>query len=267
MINDMVFVLGFEKCGTSTLHHWLSQHPDICGSIKKEPQYFEREYWLGQDYYLQTYFAHRHGERFLLDSRPRNSVVPYVAERIKESCHEPKFIFTVRDPVKRAISAYDHWKRMRPGREPYSFEMAISDNMMSFFLREGKEPLFTSEEEYLTSLDPAGGTYKRMYIENGLYCRHIKRFEELFGRESIIVVTLDDIARKPSDVCDRLLDFIGTDQFPDIMFDAKNVAPSRIDEPYNSDWLDELHNFYSKKIDWQYLQSITGQDLKSLWGY
>ncbi len=264
MINNMVFVLGFEKCGTSTLHHWLSQHPDICGSIKKEPQFFEREYWLGQDYYLSTYFAHRIDERFLLDSRPRNAVVPYVADRIKESCPNPKFIFTIRDPAQRASSAYDHWKRMRPGREPYSFERAIIDNHLAFCLREGGEPLFTSEEEYLTSLDPAGGTYKRMYIENGLYCRHIKRFEKLFGRESILVVTLDDIARRPHSVCDQITGFIGVNQLADIDLGAKNVAPQRAAESRD---LSELREFYKCELDWGYVSELAGYDLKALWGY
>lgn len=264
MIKDLVFVTGFEKCGTSTLHHWLSQHPDICGSIRKEPQFFEREYWLGEEHYLNTYFAHRDGERFLLDSRPRNAVVPYVADRIKETCPNPKFVFAIREPASRASSAYDHWRRMRPGREPYEFNQAIGDNMVAFFMREGKEPLFTSEQEYLTNLDPAGGTYRRMYIENGLYCRYIKRFGEMFGQDSIMVITLDEISHKPAEVCDRILSFIGTTNFPGIMFTQKNVAPFKLTEPRD---LTGLRDFYGELIDWEYLEQVAGQNLKSMWGY
>ena len=34
------FILGAPKCGTTSLHNYLNQHPDIYMSYKKEPHYF-----------------------------------------------------------------------------------------------------------------------------------------------------------------------------------------------------------------------------------
>ena len=37
-------ILGAAKCGTTSLHGWLSQHPQVLMSSPKEPVYFELEY-------------------------------------------------------------------------------------------------------------------------------------------------------------------------------------------------------------------------------
>jgi len=34
-------ILGAAKCGTTSLHGWLSQHPQVLMSSPKEPVYFE----------------------------------------------------------------------------------------------------------------------------------------------------------------------------------------------------------------------------------
>lgn len=263
MLKGMVFIAGFEKCGTSTLHHWLSQHPNICASIPKEPQYFEREYWLGERYYLRTYFDHRdeYNTTMLLDSRPRNAIVPYVVDRIKESCVDPKFIFLLRNPAHRAVSAWWHWRSMRPGREPLVFKDAILSNMDEFYHNEQRPfELFSSEQEYLTNLDPAGGTYKRLYLENGLYDRHIKRFEQTFGTENIHIILLEDLSYPStySGVLDFLqLSFVISESFRN-KNEAKMKCPIELNDPL-------LIKFYKREIDWDYLNSMVGIDLKRKW--
>ena len=41
-----VFVIGAAKCGTTSLHHYLNQHPDISMSRVKEPGVFSTPHWL-----------------------------------------------------------------------------------------------------------------------------------------------------------------------------------------------------------------------------
>jgi hypothetical protein len=35
-----LFIVGAPKCGTTSLHYWLSQHPEIFMSEPKEPKFF-----------------------------------------------------------------------------------------------------------------------------------------------------------------------------------------------------------------------------------
>lgn len=46
-----LIICGAQKCGTTSLFHYLSQHPDIAGSSpKKEPGYFMFDGWA-QDFW------------------------------------------------------------------------------------------------------------------------------------------------------------------------------------------------------------------------
>ena len=35
-----LFIVGAPKAGTTSLHFYLQQHPDVCMSVIKEPNYF-----------------------------------------------------------------------------------------------------------------------------------------------------------------------------------------------------------------------------------
>jgi len=38
-----ILIAGFQKCGTSALHSFLSEHPNIIGSNPKELDYFKQQ--------------------------------------------------------------------------------------------------------------------------------------------------------------------------------------------------------------------------------
>ena len=39
-----LFIIGAAKCGTTSLHHYLDQHPEVSMSEVKEPRYFCRHF-------------------------------------------------------------------------------------------------------------------------------------------------------------------------------------------------------------------------------
>ncbi len=42
-------VLGAPKCGTTSLCHYLAQHPEVFVPPEKEPRFFDAEYERGLD--------------------------------------------------------------------------------------------------------------------------------------------------------------------------------------------------------------------------
>jgi hypothetical protein len=44
-------ILGARRCGTTTLHSWVGQHPDVLVSRPKETDFFDRAYAKGLDAY------------------------------------------------------------------------------------------------------------------------------------------------------------------------------------------------------------------------
>ena len=101
-----LFIAGAAKSGTSTLHDYLSLHPDINMSVNKEPNYFWRKD-KGLKHYAKLYGDGR--QRYLGESSTTYRVLPEVVDRIGETVSDPRFIFIFRNPVDRAVSYYNHF--------------------------------------------------------------------------------------------------------------------------------------------------------------
>ena len=122
-----LFILGAAKAGTTSLYHYLKQHPQIYLSSIKEPHFFDDDenFAKGLNNYVKQYF--RNSEMYPITGE----ATPYiqngikVASRINQaySNNPPKFVIILRDPVKRAWSHYMH--RVRTGLETNSFEDAL----------------------------------------------------------------------------------------------------------------------------------------------
>lgn len=110
------FIIGAPKAGTTSLHNYLSEHPQIQMSSVKEPNFFA-------PHLDPVHEPRRIGrlERYEELFDPAVAVrgeasTPYteyplrqgVPERIKSLVPEAKFIYVVRDPVERTISHYNH---------------------------------------------------------------------------------------------------------------------------------------------------------------
>jgi len=101
-------IIGAQKCGTTSLHHYLDQHDEIVMSKVKELNFFNEE--LNWSKGLKWYEAHFQGEgKMRGEASPHYTnypMSPGVAKRMKEIVPDAKIIYLVRDPVERLISAY-----------------------------------------------------------------------------------------------------------------------------------------------------------------
>ena len=109
------FIIGAPKAGTTSLHHYLDQHPEIQMSAIKEPRFYAGPEngipypadWVSDlDHYERLFdpmFRVRGESSTDYATHPRRQGVP---ERIKESVPEAKFIYAVRDPIARTVSHY-----------------------------------------------------------------------------------------------------------------------------------------------------------------
>ena len=110
------FIIGAPKAGTTSLHHYLYQHPQIQMSAVKEPNFFapplnpvnERRRISSVDKYERLFdpTSEVRGEASTpYTEYPFRQGVP---ERIQELVPGAKFIYLVRDPIVRTVSHYHH---------------------------------------------------------------------------------------------------------------------------------------------------------------
>jgi len=119
-----LFIVGAPKSGTTSLYHYLKQHPDIC-IPNKEPRYFIKESILSvsekdpiKPYLLRSSILDEKAycalykdkvEKIVCDSSTQylfhyNEVIP----KLKALKHEPKILILLRNPIERAFSNYQH---------------------------------------------------------------------------------------------------------------------------------------------------------------
>jgi hypothetical protein len=139
-------VIGAMKCGTTSLHHYLDLHPEICMSRPKELNFFlgpeaapdgevdwRRGTWAcGVDWYAAHFDASApvRGEVSPGYTSPAH---PYVAARMAAVVPGARLVYAVRDPIRRAVSQYRHHRR--DGTEPRDLEEALLDPASQYVTR------------------------------------------------------------------------------------------------------------------------------------
>jgi hypothetical protein len=128
------FIIGAAKAGTTSLHYYLDQHPQIQMSAVKEPHFFAGpengipfppERIESLDEYERLFdpaFEARGEASPSYTNAPRRQGVP---ERIRARVPEAKLVYLVRDPVERTVSHYRH--AVASGRERRSLREALAE--------------------------------------------------------------------------------------------------------------------------------------------
>lgn len=201
-----LIIPGFPKSGTSSLHDYLKQHPDICMSNPKEPHYFARsDKWsLGVDYHNSLFKHCGAGCRYYGESSTIYCVSDIAKKRIKDCLLKPKIIFLLRDPVERLISHYRWLYKL--GLENRVLLEAIEANGYTFH-----------PDEHLH------GNYTG-YLEFSSYSKYIPIWMSTFGKNNVYVITSKDLRNDPLLTMNRCFDFLGIDRLGNIKPMAKNIT-------------------------------------------
>lgn len=111
-----IFVAGVRKCGTTLVFDLLAGHPLICPCKVKEPHFFAlSDQVVGRHFeWYRNLFGCYRGEQRILDGSTSYFAFPGALGRIHERFGDAKFVVCLRDPAKRAYSAYWHMRSQYP---------------------------------------------------------------------------------------------------------------------------------------------------------
>ncbi len=205
MTDPTFLVIGAMKAGTSSLYHYLRQHPQIFMSPSKEPQYFAFANsppdlrGPGDDKtarFLVTeandYAAlWRGAERFRARGEASTSYLylPSAAPEIHRQLPSVRMIAVLRDPTERAHSNYLHMRR--DAREPLADFSAALD----------------AEPERIRR----GWAHHFHYRTCGFYSAQLRRFFALFPREQIRIYLYEELSEDPAALLADLCSFLEVD--------------------------------------------------------
>jgi hypothetical protein len=195
------FVLGAAKCGTTSLYANFAAHPDVFMSRPKEPLFFESEYERGLEYYHAAYFRGWRREIAAGEARAVNLYLGYVPRRIHAVAPAARLVVILRDPVLRAYSQW--WTKYTRGDETLDFAAALDAN------RRRIETIPVIDGPEGEALWRTHSLRIRTYLDMGYYADQLRRYYELFPREQLRVVLLDDLHADPLAVMRDLYAFIG----------------------------------------------------------
>ena len=194
-----LLIIGAAKSGTTSLHNYLNQHPDIFMSSPKEPHFLINKeigvqripnavVELGD--YKKLFVGYRNKKYRGESSVMYLSFPEFTIRNIQKYLSEDiKIIIMLRNPVERAYSGYQHVKRYNV-MENLSFEEALK----------------TAENRYKNTYDM---TPASRYLELGLYSEQVKVFSESF--KNIHIIIYDDYKINFKVELDKVFNFLGVD--------------------------------------------------------
>lgn len=202
-------IVGAQRCGTTTMHRALAQHPAVLRAVlHKEVHFFD----VGYQHKLGWYRAHfplrarAHSIKrtvglppVAFESSPYYMFHPLAAGRIARDLPGVRLLVLVRDPVARALSAHAHELAEGFESEPFERALALEDARL-----EGEAQRILRDPCYFSH-----SYMHHAYRTRGEYIDQLERLEALVGRERIHVVDSGDFFAEPEPVYDAVLDFLG----------------------------------------------------------
>lgn len=195
------FLVGAARSGTTSLDRYLSQHPEIYISPRKETHFFAANYFCpgfrgpgdeklnslliqDEDQYARL-FTGVTKEKAIGETSAFYLSFSGTEERIAHAVPDAKIIILLREPVARAHSAYMHL--IREGREHLGFAEGLS-----------KE-----EERKRTGFEPIW-----WYKELSLYYSQVKRYLDVFGAKQVKVLLYDELNTHPEQMLRDVFAFL-----------------------------------------------------------
>jgi hypothetical protein len=189
---QLVFLAGTTKGGTSTLHLWLNQHPQIELSKRKELHYFcecPAPHLRAADNFGDYTKLFSENAPVTGESSPCYLFYPKTPTNIASQYPDALILISLRDPVERFWSHY--------------------------LMNEIYRPTGMSPEAVLEACLTRGRTNAIEDILGvGLYRDQVDRYSDTFGRDRLKVIFLEDMESDPAGTVESVFKFLDLEPVP-----------------------------------------------------
>ena len=198
-------IVGAAKSGTTSLYHYLKQHPQIFMPSLKEPNYFSqipknRDFVTDWNEYVQLFKSAKINETIGEASTSYLFCYKRTIPAIKERLGNPKIIIILRNPIERAFSHYLFYIKL--GIEKNSFDKVLT---LNYIVENGP---------WKIKINP--------YLELGFYYEQVKAYKDNF--ENVRVHLYDDFKLKQLELIKDVYLFLELDANFSPSLEIRNVS-------------------------------------------
>jgi hypothetical protein len=226
-------IIGAQKCGTTTLFNYLSNHPQVSNPAKKELHYFDLNFEKPFSWY-QSFFEGS-SDQVSGEATPFYLYGYNIPQRIYQKIPTVKIIVLLRNPIDRAYSHF-HMQKDRKIEPFHSFSKAIQ-----------------REEERLSLSDPFSlskhSSYiHHSYLDRGNYYAQLLRWSVYFDISSFLYIFSEELFSSPKSVYQAVCSYLNIDLILNIEYEHffKQQYPNM--NPRTRRFLSEHFNLKNQKL-------------------
>lgn len=228
------FIVGAQKSGTTSLFQYIVDLADNFAEPERKELYFFTEHFQKGKTYYQSKFPMKQGKGIITgEATPDYLYSPLVPKRVAGYYPDAKIVIILRDPVLRAYSQYQFQNNTEKtqGRDDLSFAEAIATEESRYSAKDAEDFAFS---------------YKyHSYKARGRYAEQIKRWQQFYSPEQMLILELGDLNENPQAVIEQLFNFLGLTFKQNIQYAFKpsNTGPSSI-PPIDPQTKQELVDYF-----------------------
>jgi hypothetical protein len=247
--NERFFlILGAQKAGSASLKNFLSAHPNLQCAVRKEVNFFSSDvnFARGSDWYYEQ-FPDAPRKTLFYEATPEYLYYPFVPGRIKAFNPHIKMLVILREPVERAYSAWNMFKKLY-----YNNRESLIKNYFSLSnpgIREAMTeflelPRYKSFEDCVADEPVSPEEPEPSFVRRGIYWEQLERYYRHFSREQILIIENRELRNNKTQVLDSILDFLRlpTGDWENHQLDDSNKGI--YDEPIPDEIKRKLKAFY-----------------------
>lgn len=253
-------IIGAQKAGTSFLHHYLSQHPDLQGSDPKEIHFFDKKINQGYDYkwYKNNFLRKSFKKKLYFESTPKYVYHDEIPKYLFDINPDIKLILLLREPVVRAYSAWNMYLDFFNQKLPNVPDP--NGGVYKYLIKDRAEfPSFMEAIEIELKLIENNESLEPSLLRRGLYDQQIKNWLQYFDKEQLLIMGFNELTCDSESSFKTVTDFLGCRP---LKVDPVTMKPQN-KRTYDSSMSEEertfLENYYSHtKTE---LKKILGRDI------
>lgn len=237
-----MFVVGVAKAGTTSLYHYMKQHPEIYLSPIKETHYFSTDIkvedfsslykthtfldlasyfskkpyqelalsFIRKEEHYKALFEDRTEEKIIGECSPSYLYSESALKNIQTYNPDAKIIVSLRNPITRSFSHY----------------------LMALRLGHTKDSFITAFEKDRNAPNKGWGKTELFY-DLSMYALQLKRLYALFPSEQIKIILFEELINKTTETMQECFDFLGVKPFQVVETEAHNTATVPKNKAFN----------------------------------